>query len=112
MNPAKQFVSYLRSSKAELEKVVWPTKQDVIRYSTLIVVVSLVAAVFFALLDSGLQQGIRALITRKTPVTATQAPVTTIPQDSLQVTPEITTEAVPVTPGQETDNVITSSPTR
>ncbi len=111
MNPAKQLVAYVRSSKAELEKVAWPTKQDVFRYSTLIVVVSLVAAVFFALLDNGLQSGIRAVILRKAPVTATTEP-TTIPADSLQVTPEITAEPVPASTGQGTTNVITDSPTR
>ncbi len=111
MNPAKQLIAYFRSSKAELEKVVWPSKQDVFRYSALIVVVSLVAAVFFALLDSGLQSGISAIIRRKAPAAVTNEPVT-IPSDSLQVTPEVTTEPAPSAPAPETTNVITGSPTR
>ncbi len=57
-NPMASLIEYVRSSRAELEKVTWPTRQETIRYSLLVVGVSLVTAAFFAALDFGLGQGV------------------------------------------------------
>lgn len=57
-NPLTNFITYVRSSKAELEKVTWPTRQLTIRYSLLVVGVSAVMAAFFATLDFGLGKGV------------------------------------------------------
>ena len=93
MNILQRLVSYLRHSYAELLKVVWPSKEEVTRYSVLIVVVSVVAAVFFATLDTGLNSGMSAILRGRTPV-APAASNTIIPEDSLQ---PIQVEAEPVT---------------
>ncbi|MDO8617874.1 MAG: preprotein translocase subunit SecE [Candidatus Uhrbacteria bacterium] len=70
-------VEYLKSSKAELEKVSWPSRQDTIRYSALVVVVSVVVAVFFAALDFGLSKGVEGLLVRGVaPATAQTQPTT------------------------------------
>lgn len=53
-NPISQLLEYFRSSKAELEKVTWPTRKETLRYSSLVVGVSIAMAVFFATLDFGL----------------------------------------------------------
>lgn len=42
---------YLVSSYAEIRKVTWPTKQQTISYSILVICLSLGLAVFFAVLD-------------------------------------------------------------
>ncbi len=59
---AKKAVSYFRESKEELEKVTWPTRQETIRYSILVVIVSVFMAFFFASLDWALNLGLEQLI--------------------------------------------------
>ncbi len=58
-------ISYFRSAKEELEKVSWPTREDVMRYSTIIITVSVVLAVFFAALDFGLHTGVSTVLTKR-----------------------------------------------
>ncbi len=97
MNVFQQFINYLRSSKIELEKVAWPTKESVLRYSALVVGVSLVAALFFAVLDTALHSAITAVIARRnsartvqtqtTPDGAGIVDVTTDPSNSVQAVP-------------------------
>ena len=53
MNPIEKLVSYLRSVKSEALKVSWPSRQDTIRYSSLVIGISLVMAAAFAALDFG-----------------------------------------------------------
>lgn len=57
-NPIAPLIEYVRSSKAELEKVTWPTREQTLRYSLLVVGVSAATAVFFAALDFGLGKGV------------------------------------------------------
>ncbi len=83
MNPFQKLVDYLRSSQTELKKVSWPTRRDTIRYSILVIGISVVVAVFFTALDTGLHASVIAALARKQPVqtqtqqqTNTQMPVT------------------------------------
>ena len=50
-NPIKATQDYLRSSWGEIKKVTWPTRETTIRYSAIVIVVSLAVAAFFARLD-------------------------------------------------------------
>lgn len=61
-NPAKAFASYLRESKQELEKVTWPTQKEVVNYSILTIVFSIVLAAYFGVLDFVLNEGFTALL--------------------------------------------------
>ena len=61
-NPAKTFVSYLRESKQELEKVTWPTQKETVRYSILTIVLSVLMATYFGVLDFVLNSGFTALL--------------------------------------------------
>ncbi len=72
-NPLTSFIEYIRSSKVELEKVTWPTRELTIRYSLLVVGVSAVMAAFFAALDLGLGKGIDLALSGRT------APVQNLP---------------------------------
>jgi preprotein translocase SecE subunit len=65
-NPITDFITYIRSSKAELEKVTWPTRELTIRYSLLVVGVSAVMAAFFAALDFGLGKGVDLALSGRT----------------------------------------------
>jgi len=53
MTLVEKISDYLRSSKAEMFKVSWPSRRDTLRYSALIIGISVIVAVFFASLDLG-----------------------------------------------------------
>jgi preprotein translocase subunit SecE len=49
-------IRFLRETFDELRKVVWPTPQELYRYTLVVVVTVTVIAVFIAAVDLGLQQ--------------------------------------------------------
>ncbi|MFA5185917.1 MAG: preprotein translocase subunit SecE [Patescibacteria group bacterium] len=53
MNFIEKTVDYFRSAKSEMFKVSWPSRRDTLRYSALIIGISVVVAIFFASLDYG-----------------------------------------------------------
>ncbi|OGL66724.1 preprotein translocase subunit SecE [Candidatus Uhrbacteria bacterium RIFCSPHIGHO2_01_FULL_63_20] len=61
-NPVIWFLRYLREAKEELEKVAWPSRADVVRYSALVIVVGVALAAAFAALDWALSLGLEQLI--------------------------------------------------
>ncbi|MCE9585844.1 preprotein translocase subunit SecE [Candidatus Uhrbacteria bacterium] len=65
VNPISYAFNYLRSAKAELEKVTWPSRQEVARYSALVIVSCVILAAFFAALDLGLSKSVTALLQRR-----------------------------------------------
>ena len=46
-------LTYLREARIEIRKVSWPTRQQTIRYTVAVVVMSLVVAAFLGGLDFG-----------------------------------------------------------
>lgn len=61
-NPLVWFFRYLREAKEELEKVTWPSRRDVVRYSSIVVGVSVGLALAIAALDYGLTVGLEQLV--------------------------------------------------
>lgn len=59
-----KLVNYLKESKTELKKVTWPTRQQTITHTLLVIGISLGVAVFFGLLDYALSLGVEKLINR------------------------------------------------
>lgn len=55
-------IQYLKEARAELGKVTWPTKKETIRYSAIVIAVTVALAAFFALLDWLLNFGLDKLI--------------------------------------------------
>jgi preprotein translocase subunit SecE len=55
-------VNYVRESKDELKKVVWPSRKIVVRDTIIVVSISLVMAAFFGAADFGLSTGFQKLI--------------------------------------------------
>lgn len=53
---------YLRELKAEIKKVVWPTRQQVTRNTGVVLVIMVVMAVFLFGVDSGLGAAVRAIL--------------------------------------------------
>ncbi|MEO5928100.1 MAG: preprotein translocase subunit SecE [Patescibacteria group bacterium] len=92
MNAITAVTDYLRSSKAELQKVSWPSRKDTIRYSSLVLGISLVVAIFFAGLDYGLNALTTQLLTLRVnagtqaPASTTDQPVTTPVVPGLDIT--------------------------
>ena len=54
--------SYFTGVKQELSKVVWPTKQELISYTAVVVVTVAVFAVGFWLLDMGILEVLKRLL--------------------------------------------------
>jgi len=94
MNPIQSVIEYFRTSKAELEKVSWPSKKDTIRYSSIVIVASVAAAIFFGVLDYGLHEGVTSLV-RRAPAAAT-APTDTVPLES-PIVPDLLPQVEAVT---------------
>lgn len=44
-------ISYLRDTKGELKHVSWPTRQQAIVYTTLVIVVSIAVAIYLGFFD-------------------------------------------------------------
>ncbi len=53
MTIVQKAIDYLRSAKAEMFKVSWPSRRDTLRYGGLIIGISIATAVLFAALDTG-----------------------------------------------------------
>ena len=52
----KKILDYFRSVLDEGKKVVWPTKEIILRHTVMVVVVTVIAAAIFAGVDYGFQQ--------------------------------------------------------
>jgi preprotein translocase SecE subunit len=60
-NPIFAIRDYIKHSIAELKKVTWPNRDVTMRFSVLVIVVSVLFAGFFATLDYGLQKVVDAV---------------------------------------------------
>lgn len=89
---------YIKSSVAELKKVTWPTKDMTMRYSALVIIVSIAVAAFFASLDFGFSR----LVTQVLAKAATGEQAATQPEAEGTVVPDLepnTLESQPENPG-------------
>ncbi len=110
MNLIDRTRTYFRASKDELMAVTWPTRQDIIRYTGLVIGTVLVFGLFFSGLDFVINTGIQAIIANKnatsnqvTPATTSTTQVEVNPVEVDATTPtgapaDIKVEQVPVTP--------------
>lgn len=46
-----KLVTFIKEAREELGKVVWPTRKELIRHTTIVIVISLGVAAFLGLLD-------------------------------------------------------------
>lgn len=54
--------NYVRESREELRKVVWPTRGKIIRDTLIVVAISVTVGVFFGALDFGFTEGLERLL--------------------------------------------------
>ncbi|MBU0540245.1 preprotein translocase subunit SecE [Patescibacteria group bacterium] len=109
MNSIQALLNYLRSSKAELKKVTWPSKQNTLRYSALVIAVSLILAGFFTLLDFGFSRVVDAgLSAQQSNMAQTEAQ----PEQPVNVEPvDVQTEGeTPIMDFSDQDTTLTPTP--
>lgn len=96
MNPTQKLVDYLRSTKEEVRKVSWPTRQETARFSALVIGVSVLVAAFFAFLDFGFSELVNFAVTKRAAIKQETPPPVEAKPD-VEVTPSTSTP-VQVTP--------------
>ncbi len=55
---------YIKESKQEMQKVVWPSKKETTNYTLAVVLISLGLAIFFAVIDYAFNLGLEKIISR------------------------------------------------
>lgn len=59
-----KFIHFFKDVKSELFKVIWPTRQETIRYTLTVIVFSLGVALILGAADYGLLKGFEVLLTK------------------------------------------------
>ena len=59
-----RIAQYFRETRAELRKVVWPTREEAINLTAIVVATIVIMSIFFGAVDYLLTQLFRLLITR------------------------------------------------
>jgi preprotein translocase subunit SecE len=57
-----RITKYLREVRAEVRKVTWPSRQEVVRFSTIVVIVLIVMSIFMAVVDFAFSRLMQAII--------------------------------------------------
>lgn len=58
-------ITYLKQSKAEFDKVIWPTRQETLRLTILVIIISVVVGAYVAGLDAVFTKITEALLGAK-----------------------------------------------
>ena len=56
-------LQFIQQTRAEIAKVVWPTRREVALTSAMVFLLSIVTAAFFFLVDWLIRQGLQAILT-------------------------------------------------
>ena len=59
-----KIINYFKEAKSELKKVVWPSREQTINHTLLVVGISLGVAIFLGLLDYLFTKGFEFLVSR------------------------------------------------
>lgn len=51
LNLPKKIISFLKEVKTEIKKINWPTKKEVFRHTIIVLVISIIVAIFLGGLD-------------------------------------------------------------
>ena len=60
---ASKITKFWNGVKAEFKRITWPTKDDLIKQSVAVIVISVIVGAIIAVLDFGLQYGVDFLTT-------------------------------------------------
>jgi len=61
-NVMNKLFNYIKNSRRELKKVVWPTRKQATNHTLLVIAFSLVVAIFLGLIDYGLNKLVELII--------------------------------------------------
>ncbi len=61
-NAGSKGTSFWSGVKSEFSKIIWPTREKLMRQSVAVVVITVITAALIAVLDRGLQYGINFVI--------------------------------------------------
>jgi preprotein translocase subunit SecE len=62
MAATKNPLQFIQEVRAEVSKVVWPTRREVMVTSTMVFVLAILTAAFFFLVDFLIRQGLQAIL--------------------------------------------------
>ena len=57
-------ITFGKEAVDELKKVTWPTKDDVIRLTITVIIISIFVGIFLGVIDFGLEKFIERIVTR------------------------------------------------
>ncbi|NLY08781.1 MAG: preprotein translocase subunit SecE [Tissierellia bacterium] len=57
-----KFSRYFRGVKAELKKVIWPSKKDLVNYTTVVIVISVLISLIVYVLDTVIRFGLSKIL--------------------------------------------------
>jgi len=55
-------VQFVQQVRAEISKVVWPTRREVMLTTVMVFIMAALTAVFFALVDLGIRSGLQGVL--------------------------------------------------
>ncbi len=58
----RSIIQFFRDVRAEMTKVIWPTRRDAIRYTASVIIFSIVMAAILGAADLGLLKGFEQII--------------------------------------------------
>ncbi len=64
-NPFIWLLNYFREARAEMRKITWPSRQNITKYSMIVIGLCLILAFLFAGLDFVLSFGLQKFLTLK-----------------------------------------------
>ena len=56
-------LQFIQQVRAEVSKIVWPTRREVMLTTIIVFIMATLTAIFFALVDLGLKGGLKLLLT-------------------------------------------------
>ncbi|MEK7580071.1 MAG: preprotein translocase subunit SecE [Patescibacteria group bacterium] len=62
MNIFQKFIDYIKNSRIELKKVVWPDRRKLLNHTLLVIGISLVVAFFLGLIDFALNKLLQIIL--------------------------------------------------
>ncbi|MEM1006997.1 MAG: preprotein translocase subunit SecE [Pseudomonadota bacterium] len=55
-------IQFIQQVRAEVSKVVWPTRREVLLTTVMVFIMAAITAVFFALIDLGIRGGLQLIL--------------------------------------------------
>jgi preprotein translocase SecE subunit len=101
----RKFIQFFRDVKAEMTKVIWPTKYDVIRYTATVIVFSIVMAAILGAADLALLKGFEALIKDRQETSEQTVPAESTEQSAPTEQPASEANPAPAEPAPSTQPV-------